>query len=210
MPEPGTGHNAHGFGEQLEAIIVHIEQLEADKADVGDRIKTSYAAAGARGFDPKTIKKIIKDRKHSVAERAEEDRLHQLYRAALGMLDGTPLGDAARKRLADETPPPGEDDKRDDAPGSTPQPDTDAYIDEQEALNDARQAGSAAAMRKEAVTANPYPAGDACRAAWDEAWCRATGSDGMDIPDSWRRSKPKKEPGAGSQPDAATPSGADA
>ena len=30
------------------------------------------------------------------------------------------------------------------------------------------------------------------RAAWDEGWCAETGSDGMDIPEAWRRSKEKK------------------
>jgi hypothetical protein len=42
------------------------------------------------------------------------------------------------------------------------------------------------------VTANPHPAGSRLRGAWDEGWCAAAGSDGMDIPPAFRRSKPKK------------------
>jgi hypothetical protein len=52
--------------------------------------------------------------------------------------------------------------------------------------------GKAAAGAGTRVTHNPYPAGDPRRAAWDEGWCAAAGSDGMDIPPAWRRS-PKKD-----------------
>ena len=52
--------------------------------------------------------------------------------------------------------------------------------------------GAEAAADGRPVTANPFPARDPRRAAWDEGWCKADGSDGMDIPEAWRRSRPKK------------------
>ena len=42
------------------------------------------------------------------------------------------------------------------------------------------------------VIDNPYVAGDPRRAAWDEGWCTEAGSDGMDVPAAWQRTKPKK------------------
>jgi hypothetical protein len=44
------------------------------------------------------------------------------------------------------------------------------------------------------VFKNPYVAGDPRRAYWDEGWCEEVGSDGMDVPDAWRR-KPNKPAG---------------
>ena len=45
---------------------------------------------------------------------------------------------------------------------------------------------------------NPYPAGDPCRAAWDEGWCESRGSHGMDTPDALKRRKDK--PASGEKP----------
>jgi hypothetical protein len=52
--------------------------------------------------------------------------------------------------------------------------------------------GGEAAAAGKSVTANPFPARDVRRAAWDEAWCAALGSDGMDIPEAWRPTDKKK------------------
>jgi hypothetical protein len=59
----------------------------------------------------------------------------------------------------------------------------------EETIAAARAEGSAAAAAGERVFANPYVAGDPRRAAWDEGWCVRKGSDGMEIPDAFRRKK---------------------
>lgn len=60
-------------------------------------------------------------------------------------------------------------------------------------VDDARKMGTEAAKIGQPVTSNPFPAFDERRAAWDEAWCSALGSDGMDIPDALKPTpKPKK------------------
>jgi hypothetical protein len=44
-------------------------------------------------YDAKTIRQIIRLRKMDQAERDEQEALLDIYKAALGMLDGTPLAD---------------------------------------------------------------------------------------------------------------------
>lgn len=185
------GHNTSA-GQQLRAFVERIERLEEEKQGISEDIKDVKAEAKANGFDVKTINQIVRDRRKSLHQLREEEALLDLYRAALGMLDGTPLGDAARRRLTGEDPEP---DGGDDAPPPAPVPDPVT-------LDEARDRGRAAAKDGKRVIDNPFVAGDPRRAAWDEGWCEASGTDGMEIPDAWRRKKsepaePKEEDGVG-------------
>jgi hypothetical protein len=118
------------------------------------------------------------------------------------MLDGTPLGRWALERLQpkklDAEPDEGaegEHSQGEEAPEAEAAP-----TEPQPTVDDARRMGAEAARNGEPVTSNPFPARDERRAAWDEAWCRELGSDGMEIPPALRPTpKPKKgeEPGEG-------------
>jgi len=199
MARKGGGANA----DRLLSLIERVERLEDEKRQLAEDIKDIFAEAKSAGFDPKIMKQMIKERKLTQAEREEWEALCQTYRAALGMLDGTPLGDAARKRFTRPPAPP-----RPDAPGPEGGEDggaSGAGMDDAappagelsaEDISKARVEGAAAAKAGRKVIENPYPAGDRRRAAWDEGWCAASASDGMDIPDAWRRTSPKK-PGKG-------------
>jgi uncharacterized protein (UPF0335 family) len=92
---------------------------------------------------------------------------------------------------------PSDDETPIDAPSTAPQA----------TIEDARRMGTDAAHAGAAVTANPFPPFDERRAAWDEAWCAALGSDGMDIPEALR---PTPKPKKGAAADAADGEGADA
>lgn len=83
---------------QLKAIVERIERLEADKAEIQSDIKDVYAEAKGNGFDTKALRTIIRMRKQDANERAEQEAILETYMAALGMLAGTPLGDAAMQR----------------------------------------------------------------------------------------------------------------
>nr|BDD45133.1 UPF0335 protein [bacterium] len=85
-------HNEQG---QLQGIIERIEKLEEEKASIAADIRDVYAEAKGCGYDPKTIRQVIKLRKKSVREREEEQTLLEVYLHALGMLADTPLGEAA-------------------------------------------------------------------------------------------------------------------
>jgi uncharacterized protein (UPF0335 family) len=183
--------------DQLRLLIERIERLEEEKKGISDDIKDVKAEAKGQGFDVATINAIIKLRKMDIESRREAEALLDTYKAALGMLDGTPLGNWAVEKITKakaapavaegETPPVIEQEPVEPAPPET-------------TVEDARAMGAEAAASGAAVTANPFPARDARRAAWDEAWCAALGSDGMDIPDALKpTAKPKKgdEPKAG-------------
>lgn len=124
-----------------------------------------------------------------------------MYRAALGMLNGTPLGEAARKRLMGKLPPKPEEPSNEQASSLLKEtPNTDD-------LDGARAAGRAAAGEGKRIIDNPYIAGDPRRAAWDEGWCAETGTDGMEVPEAWRRQSAKKKRGDGKPEGDGAPDG---
>lgn len=192
-----TEKNVGGIaGERLRSFIERIERLEEEKRALAADIAEIYSEAKGNGFDPKTMREIVKLRRMDVSAREEFEALVDLYKAALGMLSGTPLGEAAIRRLSKKPEPENEDHPPEPAlPEMPPSFDTGPSIDE------ARDEGRAAARDGRPVTSNPFTARDPRRAAWDEGWCMEAGSDGMDIPPAWRRSKkPKPGDGKGAAP----------
>lgn len=191
------GHNRQGgiAGEELRSLIERVERLEEEKAGIAADIRDIFAEAKGRGFDQKTMKAIIRLRKMDAAEREEYEALLDIYKAALGMLDGTPLGEAALRRLSKENDP-----KEDDAQeADTDEGKVSKAPEPQDAgptIEEAREMARKAATDGKPVTSNPFPARDPRRAAWDEAFCFATGTDGMDLPEAWRRAS-KKSPTKG-------------
>jgi len=193
--------------EDLRLGIERIERLEEEKKGIADDIKDVYSEYKSKGFDTKTMKEIVRLRKLKPDERREREAMLDTYKAALGMLDGTPLGRWAMDRLEKADKP---DDS--DAPADTPEDDADdtAGTDSAPAApepdtDEARDMGRSAARDGKPVTSNPFPARDIRRAAWDEAWCQELGSDGMDIPDAL---KPKPKPKKGKAADSAAGEGA--
>lgn len=204
----GLGHNT-GSAEILRSIVERIERLEAEKKEIADQIREVYDEAGSQGFHVKIIRQIVRDRQMTQADLEEREALLDIYRAALGMLNGTPLGEAAVRRLQPKPPPADEP----PLPLAGPPPATSPTAGDparagpawaQHTVEDARAAGAEASRKGEPVTANPYPAHDARRAAWDEGWCQAAGGDGMEIPAAWRRT-PKPKPGADTPPGGDAP-----
>ncbi len=186
-------------GERLRNFIARVERLEAEKAAIAADIREVYAEAKGTGFDTRTMRTLVRLRRMDAAERAEHEALLDIYKAALGMLAGTPLGDAAMKKLG-QPPAPASADVPAAAP---PAPNMPTPAPDAEALEAARQKGRDAAAAGQPVTDNPYVAGDPRRAAFDEGWCQHTGNDGMEIPAAWRRAAPRKT--ETSAPPSATP-----
>ena len=209
----GMGHNT-AAGKQLRSFVERVERLNEDIAALIAGRTDVFLEAKGLGFCTKTMREVIKLRRMSDAERQEAEALLDLYKGALGMLEGTPLGDAARRRLSEQQPEidPETGEIKDETPsqegGDAINGDTDIPEEEKPpaiSLEEARDHGRQAARDGKTVIENPYPAGDANRAAWDEGWCEEQGSDGMGIPAAWRRSKPKPpvdddRPAPGGQP----------
>lgn len=77
--------------EQLKSLIERIERLEEEKAGIATDIREVFAEAKANGFDTKIMRRVLRMRNQSAAERQEEDALLDLYLDALGMQQELPL-----------------------------------------------------------------------------------------------------------------------
>ena len=91
QPAAGIGHNRKPkvggvAADQLKSIIERIERLEEEKAAVASDIKDIFAEAKGNGYDVKTLKKVIAERKLDAAERDEREYLLETYKRALGMI----------------------------------------------------------------------------------------------------------------------------
>ena len=85
---------------QLKSFIARIENLEAEKREILDDVKSVYAEAKAAGFNVPALKAIIRLRREDFDKRAEQERIIEEYMAALGMLATTELGRSAIARAA--------------------------------------------------------------------------------------------------------------
>lgn len=189
--------------ELLVQTVQELERLDAAKQAATGALNDKYEQAKLYGFDAGTLRVVIKLRKMTPEQRKERRALEVIYLAALGMLEGDPLTDEARRRLdeqeARKAPPPehrelGENAPTDDKPTA---PEAPAPAQKVLALKDpeeARQEGRDAGAAGKRIYDNPYSAGDPCRAAWDEGWCEQKKSNGMDTPAAFqRRAKPPEK-----------------
>ena len=71
--------------EQLLHIVVRIENLQEEAAQIAADIKTIYDEAKSLGYDPCWIRKMIQLRKLDADELYEQDELMQMYRNALNI-----------------------------------------------------------------------------------------------------------------------------
>jgi len=74
-------------GAQLRSFIERIERLEEEKAALAADIREVYAEAKGNGFEPKTMRQIVRLRKLDSSDRQEQETLLELYKAALGMVE---------------------------------------------------------------------------------------------------------------------------
>jgi uncharacterized protein (UPF0335 family) len=198
-----NGSNAPTGREKLKSLVDRIVRLEEERKSIADDIKDVYGEAKNDGFDPKAMKEIVKDAMRTPEQRAarrEVEALADIYRASLGMLDGTPMGDAARRRYERELRDAQDEARRGDEAGSHSEPAAheDASEDDPKATpapteDEAREQGQSDHAGGKRIVDNPFPAGSRLRAAWDEGWCAADGSDGMDLPKAWRRGDAKSD-----------------
>jgi uncharacterized protein (UPF0335 family) len=71
--------------EELQQIIEQVETLNVEKAQVNNQIKEVMSGAKGRGYDTKTIRKIISLRKKPKNAIQEEEAMLDLYKSVLGM-----------------------------------------------------------------------------------------------------------------------------
>ncbi len=71
--------------DELRLLIERIERLEEEKKAMADDIRDVYAEAKARGYDPKTMRTVVRLRKMESHVRQEAEALLDTYKAALGI-----------------------------------------------------------------------------------------------------------------------------
>ena len=71
--------------DELRLLIERIERLEEEKKAMSDDIRDVYAEAKARGYDPKTMRTVVRLRKMESHVRQEAEALLDTYKAALGL-----------------------------------------------------------------------------------------------------------------------------
>lgn len=85
---------------RLLSFVERIERIEEERRALAGDVKDIKSEAKSAGFDIKVVTQMLRERRMSDADRQEWAALCETYRAALGMLDGTPLGESARRRMA--------------------------------------------------------------------------------------------------------------
>lgn len=71
---------------QLKQYIERVERLEEERKGISDDIKDVYLEAKSTGFDPKTMRTIVRLRKMDKNARDESQALLETYSIALGLL----------------------------------------------------------------------------------------------------------------------------
>ena len=71
--------------DQLRQYIERVERLEEEKKALMSDIKDIFAEAKSSGFDPKTMRHIIRIRAMDEDVLAEQETLLDTYREALGL-----------------------------------------------------------------------------------------------------------------------------
>jgi uncharacterized protein (UPF0335 family) len=84
---PGLGHNSvpEAAKAQLKSFVERVERLEEEKKGAADDIRDIYIEVKKAGFDPKVVRRVIRERKKDAAERAEEEAMFDLYWHTLGL-----------------------------------------------------------------------------------------------------------------------------
>lgn len=81
-------------GQQLRSFIERIERLKEESAEITAQIREVFAEAKAEGFDPVTMRQVIKKRSLKKEDLAEQEELLDLYMHALGMI--TPVDSSSQ------------------------------------------------------------------------------------------------------------------
>lgn len=84
---------------QIRSFVERIEVVEAQKRDMAEDIRSTYAEAKDAGLSVRALREVIKRRRESAEERAAFETVLETYMNALGMLSDTPLGKAAISRI---------------------------------------------------------------------------------------------------------------
>ena len=71
--------------EELLQIIIKLENLEEERADVAQNITDTLSEAKIKGYNTKILKQILKLRKMDDDERIRQEEELETYKSTIGM-----------------------------------------------------------------------------------------------------------------------------
>lgn len=81
----GVGHNSVA-ADELRLLIERVERLNEEIKGIQDDRKDVFTEAKSRGFDVKTMRRVIAARKVDAERRRDEEMVFETYMSALGLL----------------------------------------------------------------------------------------------------------------------------
>ena len=88
--------------EALRRYVDRVVALHEERKDLNGSIAEVYEEAKDAGLVTKHLRQVVREAMMKADERASQYQVLESYRQALGMLAGTPLGDAAMGAATDE------------------------------------------------------------------------------------------------------------
>jgi uncharacterized protein (UPF0335 family) len=71
--------------DRLKSFVERIEKLEEEAKDIAEAKRDVYSEAKGVGFDVKTLRWLVQERKMDAADRDERDALRDTYGHAVGV-----------------------------------------------------------------------------------------------------------------------------
>lgn len=90
----------------LRGFVAEAMDLDADRQSVNDRFGDLHGRVRDAGINVTIFREICREMKQDPEARRARYQLLDEYRNAIGALDGTPLGDAAKPSVVVEMPRP--------------------------------------------------------------------------------------------------------
>jgi len=79
-------------GERLKSFVERIERMEEERKAIAGDIRDIYAEAKGVGYDVKTVRWVVQERRMEASDRAERDTLRDVYQHALDTAVGLVRG----------------------------------------------------------------------------------------------------------------------
>lgn len=79
-------------GDRLKSFVERIEKMEEERKAIAGDIRDIYAEAKGVGYDVKTVRWVVQERRLDAADRAERDTLRDVYQHALDTAVGLVRG----------------------------------------------------------------------------------------------------------------------
>jgi uncharacterized protein (UPF0335 family) len=88
---------------RLLSFVQRLERLQEEKDAISEDMKEVRKELKSAGYDLPAVARLLKRRKLDREELQEQDALDEAYQRGIGMLAGTPLGDASKPRTKSTT-----------------------------------------------------------------------------------------------------------